>query len=204
MRYLLSAIYLISTIHSAEMKESQNTDRKTKQKIIKPNAVIDYNHYMKGVDRADQYLSYYSILRKTKKWTKRMAMYLINCALFNSFVVYNSVHSAKKKKYQNFLKEIAIHWVTDEISIEEAAEQVPSTSRSKVYKSDPPGRLSMDMRKHTLEPLVGTGKNKKVSRRCHVCSVHKLRSETRYMCKFCNVPLHKGKCFERYHTLKHY
>lgn len=64
-------VNLISTIHSAEMKESQNINRKTKQIIIKPNALINYNKYMKGVDWADQHLSHYSILRKTdnsKKW----------------------------------------------------------------------------------------------------------------------------------------
>ncbi|CAD1479324.1 unnamed protein product [Heterotrigona itama] len=33
-----------------------------------------YNRYMKGVDRADQYLTYYSIFRKAKKWTKRVVI----------------------------------------------------------------------------------------------------------------------------------
>ena len=28
--------------------------------------------------------------------------------------------------------------------------------------------------------------------------------ESRYICKFSLVPLHKGECFQRYHTLKHY
>ena len=28
--------------------------------------------------------------------------------------------------------------------------------------------------------------------------------ETRYICKFSLVSLHKGECFQRYHTLKHY
>jgi hypothetical protein len=37
-----------------------------------------------------------------------------------------------------------------------------------------------------------------------VCATHKKRSETRYICKFCIVPLHKEECFERYHSLKHY
>jgi hypothetical protein len=37
-----------------------------------------------------------------------------------------------------------------------------------------------------------------------VCATHKKRSETRYICKFCILPLHKGECFQRYHTLKHY
>jgi hypothetical protein len=31
-----------------------------------------------------------------------------------------------------------------------------------------------------------------------------LNGETRYICKFSLVPLHKGECFQRYHTLKHY
>jgi hypothetical protein len=37
-----------------------------------------------------------------------------------------------------------------------------------------------------------------------VCATHKKRSETRYICKFRLVPLRKGECFQRYHTLKHY
>jgi hypothetical protein len=37
-----------------------------------------------------------------------------------------------------------------------------------------------------------------------VCATHKRRSETRYICKFCLVPLHKRECLQRYHTLKHY
>ena len=28
--------------------------------------------------------------------------------------------------------------------------------------------------------------------------------ETWYICKFSLVPLHKGECFQSYHTLKHY
>ena len=50
----------------------------------------------------------------------------------------------------------------------------------------------------------GPGKNKFPVRECRVCSTHKKRSETRYIYEFCVVPLHKGSCFEKYHTLKHY
>uniref|UniRef100_A0ABF7PQ92 piggyBat transposase n=1 Tax=Myotis lucifugus TaxID=59463 RepID=A0ABF7PQ92_MYOLU len=202
-------VYLISSIHSAEMEESQNIDRTSKKKIVKPNALIDYNKHMKGVDRADQYLSYYSILRRTVKWTKRLAMYMINCALFNSYAVYKSVRQ-RKMGFKMFLKQTAIHWLTDDIpedmDIVPDLQPVPSTSgmRAKPPTSDPPCRLSMDMRKHTLQAIVGSGKKKNILRRCRVCSVHKLRSETRYMCKFCNIPLHKGACFEKYHTLKNY
>ncbi|CAL1298451.1 unnamed protein product, partial [Larinioides sclopetarius] len=27
---------------------------------------------------------------------------------------------------------------------------------------------------------------------------------TCFICKFCNIPLHKGTCYERYHTLENY
>jgi hypothetical protein len=37
-----------------------------------------------------------------------------------------------------------------------------------------------------------------------VRATHKRRSESRYICKFCLVPLHKGECFQRYHTLNQY
>ena len=49
-------------------------------------AVDQNNKLMKGVDRADQYLSYYSVLRKTLKWSKKVA-YLLNCAFFSAFFV---------------------------------------------------------------------------------------------------------------------
>lgn len=73
------------------MAESVSRSRTSDYPILKPISILDYNKYMKGVDRADQYLSYYSIFRKTKKWTKRVMMFFINCALFNSFKVYTAL-----------------------------------------------------------------------------------------------------------------
>ena len=65
---------------------------------------------MKGVDRADQYLSYYSILRKTMKWCKKVVLWLLNCALFNVFRVYKYHNSDSKLSYKNFLLETANYW----------------------------------------------------------------------------------------------
>jgi len=60
-------------------------DRKTNMEIKKPYVVFQYNIFMKGVDRADQYLSFYSVLRTTLKWSKKVVLYLLNCVLFNAF-----------------------------------------------------------------------------------------------------------------------
>lgn len=43
----------------------------SRENTVKPNALIDYNKYMKGVDLTDQYLSYCSILLKNAKWAKK-------------------------------------------------------------------------------------------------------------------------------------
>jgi len=55
---------------------------------------------MKSIDRADQYLSYYSVLRKTVKWSKKVVRYLLNCAFFNAFFVYRTLNTKIKSKVQ--------------------------------------------------------------------------------------------------------
>ena len=167
--------------------------------------------FMKGVDRADQYLSYYSLLRKTVKWPKKVTFWLINCALFNSFRIFQKLNLTSKMRYKEFLLQVAKDWATDKVETDsdtdtDAARPGTSTQTPRVPHEDPPGRLSGDMRKHVLEKIVGSerSKVKYPARKCHVCAAHKKRSETRYICKFCLVPLHKGQCFQRYHTLKHY
>ena len=65
-----------------------------------PYAVDQYSKLMKGVDRADQYLSYYSVLRETVKWSKKVVLYLLNCALFNVFFVYRTLNTNKKSEVQ--------------------------------------------------------------------------------------------------------
>jgi hypothetical protein len=60
-------VQMISRNHDATIVNTGRKDRKTNMEIKKPYAVVHYNKFKKGVDRADQYLSYYSILRKTVK-----------------------------------------------------------------------------------------------------------------------------------------
>ena len=66
--------------------------------VEKPECVCDYNEYMNGVDKLDQNLSYYPVIRKTKKWTKKFTMYLFQIALFNSYVIYKCTLRADGKK----------------------------------------------------------------------------------------------------------
>jgi len=91
---------MISTIHEATVVNTGRKDRKTNMEIKKPYAVVQYNKFMKGVDRTDQYLFYYSFLRKTVKWSKIVVLYLLNCALFNAFFVYRTLKYKQNSKVQ--------------------------------------------------------------------------------------------------------
>jgi hypothetical protein len=61
---------------------------KTNMEIKKPYAVGQCNKFIKGVDRANQYLSFYTGLRKTVKSLKKVVLFLLNRALFNAFFEY--------------------------------------------------------------------------------------------------------------------
>ncbi|KAL6418704.1 hypothetical protein ACFW04_011862 [Cataglyphis niger] len=150
-------VSMISTIHSAQMAESRNRSRTSDCLIQKPISIIDYNKYMKG---------------ENKKWTKRIVMFYLNCALFNSFKVYVTLNG-QKLAYKNFLHKAALSLIEDR----ETEEQVN---------------------------IVTSGKCRKPLRQCRVCASKKKLSRTGFTCKYCNVPLHKGDCFERYHSLKKY
>ena len=68
--------------------------------IKKPYAVGQYNKFIKDVDRADQYLSFSSVLRKTVKWSKKVVLYLLNCVLINTFFFVQDTKYKQKSKVQ--------------------------------------------------------------------------------------------------------
>jgi hypothetical protein len=158
---------------------------------------------MKDVDRADQYLSYYSIVRKIVKWSKKVVLFLPNCALFNSFFIYKTLNKGlTEQKYKKFLHEVARNWIMEREDMADSNSDdnaVPSEKRPtpRGPAEDPPGRLSGNFYKHKLGKIVdgGQGTKKYPVRQCRVCSAHKKRSETRYSCEYCVVLLRKGSCF---------
>jgi hypothetical protein len=89
-------VRMISTIHDSEHIHTGKKDRKTNDEICKPNCVVQYNKYMKGVDHVDQYLSYYSIVRQRVKWSKKVVLFLLNCTSVNSFLMYKTLNKGTK------------------------------------------------------------------------------------------------------------
>ncbi|XP_035731242.1 piggyBac transposable element-derived protein 4-like [Vespa mandarinia] len=148
-------VYMISTIHSAELTNTTKVHLKTKQAITKPQSVIDYNKYMMGVDLADQFLSYYSILRKTVKKTKKTVLFLLNCALLNAYRLYVEFNG-NIIRYKQFLYAIRL-WIEEYSSAQkvstDCAEEIPKSAlvpTRRTPKYHHPQRLSVDMKKHNV------------------------------------------------------
>jgi hypothetical protein len=84
-------------IHDATIVNTGRKDRKTNLEIKKPNSVVQYNKFMESIGRTDQCLSFYSFLRKTVKWLKKVVLYLLSTALFSAFFcVQNTKYKQKK------------------------------------------------------------------------------------------------------------
>ena len=54
----------------------------------KPAVVNSYNHSMNGVDIADQLTVFYSLVRKTRKWWRKLFFYLLEVSVVNSYLLY--------------------------------------------------------------------------------------------------------------------
>ena len=129
--------------------------------------------------------------------------FVINCALFNSFKLYTTLNG-QKITYKNFLHKAALSLIED-CETEEQGKDLPNSETTRTTsRFDHPGRLA-NFGKHKLVNIVTSGQCKKPLRQCKVCASKKKKkkkklSRTDFACKYCNVPLQKGVCFERYHS----
>ena len=57
-------------------------------RVSKPAVVNTYNYSMNGVDVADQLTVFYSFIRKTRKWWRKLFFYLMEVSTVNSYLLY--------------------------------------------------------------------------------------------------------------------
>ena len=62
-----------------------------------PVAIRQYTKYMQGVDRLDQFMKYYSFLRKTRRWTKKILFYFLQIGLQNAYALYSKYTTDRPK-----------------------------------------------------------------------------------------------------------
>lgn len=169
--------------------------------VMKPKTVLDYNKYARGTDYSDMMKKFYNIRRKSMKWYKTLFFYLVDLCIFNSFVIFKSIHPGTKTKFLSFRLNLIRQII---------GSMQPTQAICAISSSGQPNRLT---ERHFLEYNPSTKSRQHGGRICHVCAnkqqagppnTKKPRKETVFQCKQCKVALCPTACFELYHTVQNF
>ena len=78
---------MMSTKHTGDWGHTGKIHYASKQEIMKPDVIIEYNQTMGGVDTLSRNLDPYSCQRKTLKWYRKLAELFIDITIYNSYVI---------------------------------------------------------------------------------------------------------------------
>jgi hypothetical protein len=155
---------------------------KSGKETTKPNAVIEYNKFMSGVDRADQLLSYYPCERKTLRWYAKVGVHIFHIILNNSYFFYKE-KSGKNISLLNFRN---------------------SVISSLIYRHRPPLVDAPKPPTYNVHlPATSTKTDgRKKRKRCRVCTSLGIRKDVLSYCPICpgNPGLCNGDCFKKFHN----
>lgn len=164
--------------------------QKYNEVIQRPECIDDYNKNMGGVDKHDQKLASFSIIRKNLKWYKKLFVYLFDMIIQNSCIIFYKYTKLKDKEtFSNFRLNL-VECILANINLPNYSKRSPKNQLN-------PLRYNIN-HKCILENIPSTPKKKQPTLRCKYCSQFKVRRETVYRCKHCLVALHKD-CFKKYH-----
>ncbi len=179
-------VMLLSNCHTHEIGTTERTQKDGNKKTFDcPEAFNYYNRFMAGVDKSDQYSTYYEIDRKTNKWWKRVFYRLLLMAVSNSWILYKTCQG-KKSPLIDFLIPLA--------------EGLIATGKNKNEKrklgNGPPSKKPKLMINVGHLPIrQGT------RRRCAYCSQNNVQVRSYYVCTTCETALCID-CFAPYHGHK--
>ncbi len=131
------------------------------EETVKPTAIEEYNKYMSGVDRLDQFLLYYNFNRRSNKWWRNAFFCLLDIAIYNSFVLYS------KSKQDNHKLSFLQYRI--QLSRELLMDSSPNSSipQSCSTVTSPSARL---VERHFPDKVPSRQNGKLGQRNCVVCS----------------------------------
>ena len=100
---------MLSTIHEAIFVKTGKVGRDG-HNIEKPEAVYYYCSRMGGVDLSDQLLNYFSFLRKSTKWSRKLLIHLINLVILNAYILnrHYGLQKMNQDEYRDYLVKYSV------------------------------------------------------------------------------------------------
>lgn len=190
-------VIMLTTEHDNTTVNTGKVDRKTKDPIIKPKCVAEYNSNMGAVDRSDMMIVNIECIRRSTRWYKKLFFHLVDMTVLNAHTLY-LCKTGKKPTLAQFHLELVRQLLEKYLE----PRQVKKGGRP---SGDNPTRLTS---RHFPSYIPATEKKAGPCRPCVVCKYtqrrEKKRRETRYMCAECQVALCAAPCFAEFHELKNY
>ena len=95
---------MLSTIHEVILVEIGKLD-KDGNKMKKLKAAYYYCSQMGGVNLSDQLLNYFSFLRKSTKWSRKLLIHLINFIILNAYILnrHYGLQRMTQDEYRDYL-----------------------------------------------------------------------------------------------------
>lgn len=184
-------VYFLSTADGASEVEKQRRKRQTGAVVTvrKPSAIDKYNQEMCGIDKGDQLLTAYNMVRKSHCWFKKVGFNICMRLLLNAFLLSRRI-PGNPGDFLSFLQLAVTHFTG-----------VPSECHGRRVKRARPER---PQQLHRLRRIPPTAAKRHPTRRCRLCAARGVRKETRYECAQCADSAALcigGTCFEDYHHL---
>ncbi len=175
---------MLSNCHGTEIGTTERTQKDGSKKTFNcPEAIVFYNKFMGGVDKADQYSTYYQVDRKSRKWWKRMFNRLLLITVSNCWILHK-----KFKEKEMSLIDFLMPLSEDLIEIGKMG-----TNYQRKLGAGRPSKRQKLMGNVGHQPIRGGTK-----RRCAYCAETKKQSRSFYTCSTCEIPLCVD-CFASYH-----
>jgi Transposase IS4 len=140
-----------------------------------PLSILNYNKNMGGVDKFDQMIKYYSMKRKTNRWTQRFSIHILELLMHNSYLMYENYFTGKKLTHYEFFEKIIKYLLLQGGFDDRFGLETENQSRLHL-------------------PI----KSEKESN-CRFCYTQNERHTSFYKCEKCDVFLCIYPCFKKYH-----
>ncbi len=151
---------------------------------------------MEAVDKAGMQISFVECVRKSVKWYQKLFFHLLDVSVFNSYLLYK-MKTRKKLQFIDF-----------RLQLTRAILQIYSTPKPTAGRhvlGSNPTRLTA---RYFPSLVPQTTERTNPQKICVVCAHTSRRpngrTDSRYICKDCDVSLCVIGCFEKYHTLLHF
>ncbi|XP_070385975.1 piggyBac transposable element-derived protein 4-like [Dermacentor albipictus] len=190
-------VHMVSTAHTANShvlaKRREKKDGKWQQiSIKKPQLIDEYNAGMLGVDKSDQLIATYNVLRKCVRWWKTLFFHCIDIAAVNSYIIFQEYRTqhpqaselSRPSRYDQLAFRTELIGQLLELEDTAPVHVPPSPAAQRAAAQHKPER-------------------KDVRRNCKKCyEENKIQHKTNVFCRTCNVHLcfTTRNCFGDWHT----